>query len=306
LRVVFAGTPPFAAAALEALARAGHSIPLVLTQPDRPAGRGLRETASAVAQSAARLGLRVEKPATLKDSAAQELIRSASPEVMVVAAYGLLLPEAVLAIPRFGCLNIHASLLPRWRGAAPVQRAILAGDAETGVGIMQMEKGLDTGPVRLEKRIAIEAGESAGELTARLASLGAAAIVEALGRLEALPAHVQDASRATYAAKVAKSEARIDWSRTSEELDRQVRAFNPAPGAEAAVGGEVLKIWKAKPAGGHGTPGEILEAEGDHFVVATGSGALALLEVQKPGGRRVSPGDFLRGARLYRGATLDR
>ncbi len=304
MRAVFAGTPPFAAAALEALVGAGHEIPLVLTQPDRPAGRGLRETASAVAQAAARLGLRVEKPATLKDPAAQELVRAVAPDVMVVAAYGLLLPAEVLAIPRSGCLNIHASLLPRWRGAAPIQRALLAGDLETGVDIMQMEKGLDTGPVLLEKRIAIGAGETAGELTARLAALGAQAVVEALRSLPTLVPRPQDASRATYAAKVAKSEARIDWSRSSEEIDRLVRAFNPAPGAEAALGKEALKVWKARVVPGQGAPGEVLEAEGDRLVVATGSGALALLEIQKPGGRRVSASEFLRGARLRRGAPL--
>jgi len=304
LRVVFAGTPPFAATALEALAQAGHEIPLVLTQPDRPAGRGLHKAASAVAQAAARLGLRVEKLVTLKDPAAQELLRAVAPDVMVVAAYGLLLPAEVLAIPRAGCLNIHASLLPRWRGAAPIQRAILAGDAHTGVGIMQMEKGLDTGPVLLEKRVSIDADETAGELTARLAALGAQAIVEALQALPTLVARPQDASQATYAAKIAKSEARIDWTRSSEDIDRLVRAFNPAPGAEAALGQEVLKVWKARAVPGQGAPGEILEAEGDRLVVAAGSGALALLEIQKPGGRRVSAGEFLRGARLRRGAPL--
>ena len=231
-------------------------------------------------------------------------MRAAAADVMVVAAYGLLLPVEVLAIPRLGCLNIHASLLPRWRGAAPIQRAILAGDSETGVGIMQMEKGLDTGPVLLEKRAPIGPEETSGELTVRLAALGADAIVDALGTLDSLVPRAQDASQATYAAKIAKPEARIDWSRSSEEIDRLVRAFNPAPGAEAAVGTEALKVWKARPVRGSGAPGEILEAEEGRLVVAAGSGAIQLLEIQRPGGRRVPAAEFLRGARLRRGAPL--
>jgi methionyl-tRNA formyltransferase len=294
LRVVFAGTPPFAAQALAALAAAGHEIPLVLTQPDRPAGRGLKLTASAVAEAAARLGLRVEKPLTLKVPEPLALLREIAPDVMVVAAYGLLLPQAVLDVPRHGCLNIHASLLPRWRGAAPIQRAILAGDSMTGVCIMQMEAGLDTGPVLLRREHPVGAEVTAGELTAALASVGAHAIVEALANLDSLEPVPQDDSGASYAAKVQKAEARIDWTRPAAEIDRQVRAFNPFPGAEGTVLQAPLKIWRAEPIAASGTPGETLPgAQG--LVVACGEGALRLLEVQRPGSRRVAAEDFLRG-----------
>jgi methionyl-tRNA formyltransferase len=294
LRVVFAGTPAFAASALTALAAAGHEIPLVLTQPDRPAGRGLRLAASAVAETATRLGLRIEKPPTLKAAQPQALLEEIAPDVMVVAAYGLLLPQAVLPVPRHGCLNIHASLLPRWRGAAPVQRAILAGDHVTGVCIMQMEAGLDTGPVLLERAWPITAQASAGELTEALAALGAEAIVEALADLGSLEPRRQDDSRATYAAKVQKAEARIDWNRPAAEIDRQVRAFNPFPGAEGTVLEAPLKIWRAQPTGGCGTPGQRISSP-DDLVIACGEGALRLLEVQRSGGRRLATADFLRG-----------
>jgi len=294
LRVVFAGTPPFAAQALAALVAAGHEIPLVLTQPDRPAGRGLKLTASAVAEAAVRLGLRVEKPLTLKVPEPLALLRELAPDVMVVAAYGLLLPQAVLDVPRHGCLNIHASLLPRWRGAAPIQRAILAGDSMTGVCIMQMEAGLDTGPVLLRREHPIGAEVTAGELTGALASVGADAIVEALANLDSLEPVPQDDSCASYAAKVQKAEARIDWTRPAAEVDRQVRAFNPFPGAEGTVLQAPLKVWRAQPTAASGTPGETVPgAQG--LVVACGEGALRLLEVQRPGARRVAAEDFLRG-----------
>jgi len=295
LRVVFAGTPPFAASALEALVRARHEVVLVLTQPDRPSGRGLRLTASAVSDAAQALGLPVAKPASLKDPASAQPVRDAACDVMVVAAYGLLLPQSVLDIPRLGCLNIHASLLPRWRGAAPIQRAILAGDATTGVSIMQMEAGLDTGPVLLEKPLAIEPRATTGTLTASLAGLGAEAIVEALARLGELPAVPQDESRATYAAKVRKAEARIDWTRPASEIDRLVLAFNPAPGAEAQLGGLRIKIWSAEPVAGAGHPGTWL-SRGPDVVVACGEGALRLLEIQRPGARRMAAGAFVRGS----------
>lgn len=293
MRVVFAGTPPFAARALEALVRSRHEIVLVLTQPDRPAGRGLKLAPSAVSQSAAALGLAVAKPASLKDPAGVAPIREAACDVMVVAAYGLLLPQAVLDLPRHGCLNIHGSLLPRWRGAAPVQRAILAGDPTTGICIMRMEAGLDTGPVLLRREIAIGAEATAGSLMEELSKLGAEAIVEALDRLPELAPQPQDEARATYAAKIAKAEARIDWSRRNVEIDRQVRAFNPSPGAEASLGGAALKIWKAQPVPGDGPPGTWIDA--GSLVVACGSGGLRLIEVQRPGARRMAAEAFARG-----------
>ena len=299
MRVVFAGTPPFAAHALEALAAARHEIPLVLTQPDRPAGRGLRLTPSAVAESAGKVNLRVEKPPTLKTAGSLDLLRSARAEAMVVAAYGLMLPRAVLELFPRGCLNIHASLLPRWRGAAPIQRAILAGDAQTGVDIMVMEEGLDTGPVLLERTLAIARSDTTGTLTEKLARLGAEAIVDALGSLDALVAKPQDASRATYASKVSKAEARIDWSRDAGEVDRQVRAFNPAPGAEATLGEETVKVWEAEPVPGtRQAAGSIVRAAGDELVVACGEGALRIRSLQRPGARKMGVADFLRGSRL--------
>ena len=294
MRVVFAGTPPFAARALEALVHAGHEIVLVLTQPDRPSGRGLKLTASAVSEVASRAALPLSKPPSLKDPEAHRPIRDARGDVMVVAAYGLLLPQAVLDIPRHGCLNIHASLLPRWRGAAPIQRAILAGDSMTGVCIMRMEAGLDTGPVLLRREVAIDPRATTGSLTETLAGVGADGIVEALERLDELTAVAQDPALATYASKVTKAEARIDWNAANVTIDRQVRAFDPAPGAEARLGSEVLKIWAAEPVAGEGPPGSWL-ARGSDAVVACGSGALKLLEVQRAGSRRMPAEAFFRG-----------
>jgi len=294
LRVVFAGTPPFAAHALEALAAAGHQVALVLTQPDRPAGRGMKLTPSAVSEAAQRLGLSIAKPVTLKDAAGVQLLRDVPHDAMVVAAYGLLLPQAVLDIPPRGCLNIHASLLPRWRGAAPIQRAILAGDSRTGISIMRMEAGLDTGPVILMREMEISARATTRSLTDDLARLGARAIVEALARLDELREEPQEPARATYAAKVAKTEARIDWSRSNVEIDRQVRAFDPAPGAETKAGGAPLKIWSAEPVPGDGSPGAWIGTAGAP-VVGCGSGALRLLQVQRPGGRRLSAEELARG-----------
>jgi len=305
LRVVFAGTPPFAARALEAIAAAGHDVALVLTQPDRPAGRGMRLTPSAVSEVAGKLGLNVEKPASLKADEARKSLRDAAPDVMVVCAYGLILPKAVLEIPARGCINIHASLLPRWRGAAPIHRALLAGDATTGITIMQMDEGLDTGPILLEKALAIGRRETTRSLTDALAALGAKAILEALESHAQLAPRIQDSSRATYAAKIAKSEARIDWNADSDAIDRQVRAFDPAPGAEARQGEEALKIWSAELADGKGHPGEVIIAEGDKLVVACGRGALRLGTLQRPGGKRLSAADFLRGKGISVGALLD-
>lgn len=295
MRVVFAGTPAFAATALEAILAAGHEVPLVLSQPDRPAGRGLKLTPSAVARVAETHGIPLHKPVSLKPAEAQEPLRDARADVMVVAAYGLILPQTVLDIPRLGCLNIHASLLPRWRGAAPIQRAILAGDPETGVGIMRMEAGLDTGPVLLEKRLRIDEHETAGTLTARLAALGAEAVVEALANLQTLQQQPQDPSLATYAAKIAKSEAALQWSLPAAELARRVRAFNPAPGAETVLAGQPLKIWEARATDGSGPPGAILPGPAGQLRIACGSGALEVLSLQRPGGRRLTPAEFLPG-----------
>ena len=294
MRVVFAGTPPFAARALEALVRAGHEVVLVLTQPDRPSGRGLKLTPSAVSDVASREHLPLAKPASLKDPASHAAIRDAHCDVMVVAAYGLLLPQAVLDIPPHGCLNIHASLLPRWRGAAPVQRAILAGDSLTGISIMRMEAGLDTGPVLLTREVPIEPRATTGALTDTLAQVGADAATEALARLADLRAVPQDAAGAPSASQVVKAEARLDWSCTNVEIDRRIRAFNPAPGAEARLGDEVLKIWAAEPVPGQGAPGTWL-GQRPEAVIACGSGALKLLEVQRPGGRRMAADAFVRG-----------
>jgi methionyl-tRNA formyltransferase len=304
LRVVFAGTPPFAARALEAIAAAGHEVALVLTQPDRPAGRGMRLTPSAVSDAAARLGLAMAKPPSLKDEQAREAIRQAAPGVMVVAAYGLILPQAVLDIPARGCINIHASLLPRWRGAAPIHRALLEGDEVSGVSIMQMDEGLDTGPVLLERSLAIPERATTGSLTQALADLGASAVVEALAALAALRATPQDSSRATYAAKISKAEARIDWTRDNVAIDRQVRAFDPAPGAESRLGDEVVKIWGAELVDARGAPGEVIDSGDDRLIVACGRGALCLTKLQRPGGRRHSAAEFLRGTPVPPGVRL--
>ena len=303
MKLIFAGTPEFAAAALDALNSAGHEIALVLTQPDRPAGRGLKPAASAVKQRAQALGLKIEQPRTLRDAHAQALIDAQSADVMVVAAYGLLLPSAVLAAPRLYCLNIHASLLPRWRGAAPIQRAILAGDPETGISIMQMDEGLDTGPVMLARATAIAADDTAQSLHDRLKVLGARLIVEALAAPRSVQA--QDAALATYAPKIEKREALIDWREPAETIARKVRAFNPVPGAATARGGAPLKIWRALPTEGlEAEPGTVLRADGSGIVVACGAGALCVTELQRAGGKRVTAGAFLAGSHLEPGEKL--
>jgi len=255
----------------------------------------MRLTPSAVAQSATRLGLPIAKPASLRDRGIEDQLRAARADAMVVAAYGLILPRAILGIPARGCLNIHASLLPRWRGAAPIHRALLAGDSSTGVCIMQMEAGLDTGPVLLERSLAIGARDTTGTLTERLSRLGAAAIVEALARLDTLEPRPQDASLATYAAKVDKAEARLDWQSSARELDRRVRAFNPAPGAEAELDGVRLKIWEAEPVDLSLEPGAMLRNGRSELYVGCAEGALRLLRVQKPGGRSMTAGELLQG-----------
>lgn len=303
MRLLFAGTPEFASAALRALHAAGHEIALVLTQPDRPAGRGLRSAASPVKQLAQALGLPVEQPGTLKDPDVVAALAAHAADVMVVAAYGLILPREVLSVPRRYCLNIHASLLPRWRGAAPIQRAILAGDRETGISIMEMDQGLDTGPVRLRAALPIASDDTARTLHDKLAALGARLIVDALANPQAPQA--QDASLATYAAKIDKREARMDWHESALVNIRKVRAFNPAPGANTLLRGQPLKIWTATPLGeGGGEPGRVRSADANGLVVACGGGALRITELQRAGGKRVDAGAFLAGCRVERGERL--
>ncbi|MBI2381818.1 MAG: methionyl-tRNA formyltransferase [Gammaproteobacteria bacterium] len=308
LRIVFAGTPEFAALHLQALLDAGHSVVAVYTQPDRPAGRGQKLQPSPVKALALEHGLPVRQPASLKAPEAQAELAAFAPDLMIVVAYGLLLPQAVLDIPRLGCVNVHGSLLPRWRGAAPIQRAVLAGDAESGVGIMRMEAGLDTGPVLLEKRLSLAADETGGSLHDRLAALGCEALVEALpgiadGSLKASP---QPEAGVSYAHKLAKEEARLDWRKTAAELERQVRAFNPWPVAETALGGDKLRIWQAAAETGSGQPGGILSADRNGILVACGSGALRLEQLQLPGGKPLSAQEILngRGERFAPGQRL--
>lgn len=264
----------------------------------------MRLAQSDVAQAAHRHGIPALKPATLKDGAVCEALARTACDAMVVAAFGMILPREVLAIPRLGCLNIHASLLPRWRGAAPIQRAILAGDSRTGITIMRMDEGLDTGPCLLQRAIQIAPRETAGSLTESLAALGATCIVEALGSLATLAERPQEAAGATYARKIEKAEARIDWSRTAAEIDRQVRAFNPAPGAETRLGGQPLKIWEAELVASRGEPGEIVAADRAGIVVACGEGGLRLLNLQRAGARRLDASAFLLGCPLEPGRKL--
>lgn len=303
MRVAFAGTPEFAAQALKAILAAGQEVVLVLTQPDRPAGRGMSLQASPVKQFALQHGLLLHQPLSLKSEEARRPIVESRPDIMVVAAYGLILPQAALDIPRLGCLNIHASLLPRWRGAAPIQRAILAGDAETGITIMRMEAGLDTGPMLLKESLPIAAADTAGSLHDKLAALGARMIVAALTALEKseLPDVIQPATGVTYAAKLDKSEAALDWRQSAAQLDRSVRAFNPFPGATAQLDGQTIKVWAAEPVAASGEIGRILAVGSDGIVVACGEGALRLTELQKAGGKRLPAADFLRGFPLEPG-----
>jgi len=305
MRVIFAGTPEFAAAALQAILDAGHTVALVLSQPDRPAGRGMQQLPSAVKRLAMQRGLATYQPERLKDPASHDPIRQAAADVMVVAAYGLILPQAVLDLPRFGCLNIHASLLPRWRGAAPIQRAIEAGDRETGITIMRMDAGLDTGSMLLRRALPIAPDDNAASLHDKLARLGAELIVEALDQLATLAPTPQPGEGATYAAKIAKSEAALDWRRPAPELERQVRAFNPFPGATATLNATALKIWRAAPVAGSGEPGTVLAAGDEGVVVACGSAALRLVELQRPGSKRLPARDLLNGFPVTVGARFD-
>lgn len=303
LKVAFAGTPEFAREALQAILKAGFEVPLVLTQPDRPAGRGMKLQASPVKQLAQEHGIAVAQPTSLRldgkypdeARAAQAALQAAQPDVMVVAAYGLILPQWVLDLPRLGCLNIHGSLLPRWRGAAPIHRAIEAGDAETGITIMQMDAGLDTGDMLLIEKDAIRPEDTTAILHDRLAHLGGRLIVEALemaacGGLTATP---QPSEGVNYAHKIDKAEAAIDWSLPASALARRVRAFDPFPGCTFALGEQTIKLWSASVVQASGHPGEVLQAQGDTLVVACGEQALALHTLQRPGGKRITARDFL-------------
>ncbi|TFZ06870.1 methionyl-tRNA formyltransferase [Ramlibacter henchirensis] len=314
MRLVFAGTPDFARTALERLHAAGFDIALVLTQPDRPAGRGLQLQASPVKQFAQQHGIPVAQPRGLRldgkfaqdASLAKEALQTARADVMVVAAYGLILPQWVLDLPRLGCLNIHASLLPRWRGAAPIHRAIEAGDSESGVTIMQMDAGLDTGDMLLVEREPITPEDTTGSLHDRLAALGGRLIVEALelaacGGLVRTP---QPGEGVTYAHKIDKGEAQVDWSQPAAVIERRLRAFDPFPGATSRVGTEALKLWRGKVMDGRPaphSPGTVLAAAPDGIDVATGDGVLRLTELQRAGGKRLRAADFLRGAAITPG-----
>jgi methionyl-tRNA formyltransferase len=305
LKLVFAGTPEFAAVSLEALLRARHEVALVLTRPDRLAGRGLKPRHSAVKQLALAHGLNLLQPSTPDDSATLAAITAARPAALVVAAYGLILPPALLALPPRGGLNVHASLLPRWRGAAPIQRALIAGDRTTGITIMQMDAGLDSGPILLQEAIAIAPEDTAGSLHDKLAVLGARLLVRAL---EAPPTPVaQDGTAATYATRIAKGEAEIDWRGTAAEIERRIRAFDPEPGAQTRHAGVVLKIWRACiERGVRAAPGTVCAAETGGIVVACGSEALRITELQRAGGKRLTAGAFLSGFRLASGTRFGR
>jgi methionyl-tRNA formyltransferase len=313
MKIIFAGTPEFAAVALKTLHDAGFDIPLVLTQPDRPAGRGMQLQASAVKQYALARHIPVAQPVSLRldgkypevASDAHALLRRTPHDVMVVAAYGLILPRSVLDIPPQGCINIHASLLPRWRGAAPIHRAIEAGDAETGVTIMQMEEGLDTGPMLALERLPILADDTTGSLHDKLATLGGKMIVDTLRRLERgpLPATQQPEAGVCYASKITKEEAALDFAQPADVIVRKIRAFNPFPGAFARFGDVSVKIWKAEALrGANGfSPGHVIAASADGVTVACADGAVRLVELQKPGGKRLAAAEFLKGFRIEGG-----
>lgn len=305
LRVIFMGTPEFSVPALRAIAEAGHEVAAVYTQPPRAAGRrGLELTPSPVQREAERLGIETRTPVSLKGGAEQAAFRALRADVAVVVAYGLLLPKAVLEAPRLGCINGHASLLPRWRGAAPIQRAIMSGDSETGMMVMRMEVGLDTGPVAMVEKCAIEPDMTAGDLHDRLMSVGAALMVEALARLErnTLTFTAQAVEGVTYAKKIDKSETRLDWTRSASEVHNTIRGLSPFPGAwsEIAIGGrpERLKLLRSTLSQGAGESGGILD---DRLTVACGAGAISLVEVQRAGGRPAAASEFLRGAKIEKG-----
>ncbi len=311
MKIIYAGTPEFAAVALHALHAAGHDIVLTLTQPDRPAGRGMQMHASAVKQFALAHGIPVAQPVSLRldgkhgdvAHAAHALLENAHADVMVVAAYGLILPRSVLAIPAHGCLNIHASLLPRWRGAAPIHRAIEAGDSETGITIMQMDEGLDTGPMLAARSLAITEQDTTGSLHDRLAALGGEMIVSVLAQLQQglLQAVPQPETGVSYAAKIAKDEARLDLAAPAAAVARKIRAFNPFPGAFAEHGGIAIKFWHAEAIEEEksvGAPGTVLQADAQGIVIACGNGAIRVTALQKPGGKRLGAREFLQGFAL--------
>jgi methionyl-tRNA formyltransferase len=317
MRLVFAGTPEFAATILAGLLDSGYSVASVYTQPDRPAGRGRKLKASPVKVLAARHHLPICQPSSLRGSERAGAIAAISPHLMVVAAYGLLLPPSILSVPRYGCINVHASLLPRWRGAAPIQHAILAGDEETGVSIMQMDEGLDTGSVLARASLSIGARDTAGVLSERLARLGAATLLQTLDALgnDLLEATPQDDALATLAPRVEKQEAKLDWSLSAVDLERRVRAFNPWPVAFTHLPGggnpktRRLRVWQARSlpeGGGPMAPGTVIEAGGEGITVAAGLGALLLTEIQVPGSRVMRAADFLNARWLPPGAMLGR
>jgi len=307
LRVAFAGTPPFAATALAGILDAGYEVALVLTQPDRPRGRGLKPAPSAVKALAVERGLPVLQPASLK-GASKPSIKTAV-DVLVVAAYGLILPQAMLDWPRHGAINVHASLLPRWRGAAPIQRALLAGDKETGISIMQMDAGLDTGPVIARAIVPIVPRDTAGALTARLAAAGTAAVVQTLAALAAagsLISQPQDSAAASYAGKIERAQAAIRWNDEAATIDRMIRAFNPTPGAFATLDAATIKIWAAEAvSGSFGAAGAIVSADASGLLVSCGRGALLVRELQRAGGKRLAAAAFLAGHPIVAGAAFD-
>jgi len=297
MKIIFAGTPEFAVPTLTALLHSKHQVIAVYTQPDRAAGRGQKLTASAVKRAAENAGLPIFQPPTLRDEQEQQRLRELQADIMVVVAYGLLLPQAVLDAPRFGCLNVHASLLPRWRGAAPIQRAILAGDTETGVTIMQMEQGLDTGAMLLQTHCPIEAEDTSATLHEKLATLGAAALLDTVTMLEHGHLHPipQDNALACYAKKIEKAEAKIDWHESAITIDRKIRAFNPWPTAFTAWNEQMLKVWQAKALSEKSTQpaGAIVKIDKSGIDVASGDGILRILRLQLPGGKPISVVDFL-------------
>ncbi len=301
MRVIFMGTPDFSVPVLEALINAGHDIAAVYCQPPRPAGRGKKDRPTAVHARAADLGLEVRHPVSLKGADEQAAFAALNADIAVVVAYGLILPQTVLDAPARGCLNIHASLLPRWRGAAPIHRAIMAGDHETGICIMQMDAGLDTGPVLLRHATPIGACETTGELHDRLSEMGATAIVEALARLDELTPEPQPDDGVTYAAKIDKSEARIDWAWSAQEVDRHIRGLSPFPGAWCDINGQRVKLLASCVVAGCGAPGAVLD---DQLSVACGRGAVRLLRLQRAGGRAQDAHEFLRGMPIEKGARL--
>jgi len=308
LKIIFAGTPDFSVPCLNILLEAGHRIVAVYTQPDRPAGRGRKLTASPVKQAALACELPVYQPKTLRDTRAVEVLRAHGADLMVVVAYGLLLPQDVLDAPSLGCINVHASVLPRWRGAAPIQRAILAGDSESGVTIMRMEAGLDTGPMYLVRRLELDVGETGGSLHNKLSAIGAMALIEALPGIAdgSLVPEIQDDTLATYAKKLSKEEAVVDWNRPAEEIDCLVRAFDPWPVAQTTLAGSTLRLWASEPlpTEKHNTaPGSVIAASKIGIDIATGKGVLRITRLQPPGKRPMSAAEFL-NARSLDGETL--